>query len=833
MSRPFYCFGCYRLDPAARELRRGNERVALPQKTLECLIYLVEHRDRAVGRSELIHAVWGHVHFSDAHLGKVIFQVRRAVGDSGDDQGLILTVPRFGYRWVAEVRLDDETARAIEPVPALILSSAEPSVQPATASMIPAAEPSSGIGRLDAPASSIATGPSLPEPVAVTSVSAFAAMSLWRSRTVAWMVVLLLVSIAAMLALLRRAEVPVLTASAPVAVSGMPDAMAVLPVTVDADASWAWLRLGLMDLIGNRLRGAGRVVVPSDNVVAAIRAASSAQADADAAEAVRQASDPLSLVQPLARRTETGWVIVLKLYERDGSERQVEAQGVDAIAAGQDAADRLLALMGGVPDISLPSSSDRLVEIIQRIEAALLADQLDQARTILAQAPVDLRDAPEMRLRTAKLAILSGQAGEADAILEDLLRQVPAETEPVLRARVLSELGKAAIHTERMSIAESRYSEVLQLLETRKEPRLLATAYMGRGISEVAQGRKPDALADFSRARVALQLAGDRRGLAGADANEAMTDLEAGRYAQAIPVLQRAAEQFRRFGVAVGEARVTGGLINAHLALMQSREALAMSDEAGPLLQRLEQPLYRGTLQSARAAAEAAAGRMTQARTTMREATAEARRSGVGTLVAVLLAQQARLELTMGDAGAALELAATAVATTGGSLNDGDRADAWLTLARAQRELHRDREAAAEVARFEEWAATLENVQVRWRSHLARAEQAWAERRRDEAQAQYEQAQMAVRATGSPADLLAVVDSYGRTLLADGELVRATAEIGQVARWADQDFDAALLQAKLYHSLRQREALRAALEQARPLAGERAIPASLAVLPSD
>ena len=105
-----YRFADFQLDPAARELRRGDERVALPPKSLECLIYLVEHRERAIGRDELISAVWGRVDVSDALLAQTLLRARRAVGDSGNDQSSIRTVPRFGYQWVAATQAVDAAA---------------------------------------------------------------------------------------------------------------------------------------------------------------------------------------------------------------------------------------------------------------------------------------------------------------------------------------------------------------------------------------------------------------------------------------------------------------------------------------------------------------------------------------------------------------------------------------------------------------------------------------------------------------------------------------------------------------------------------------------------
>jgi DNA-binding winged helix-turn-helix (wHTH) protein len=73
--RPKYLFGEFELNPASRELLRSGKPIALRPRSLECLIYLIEHRDRAVGRDELI-GVWGRVDASDT----VVAQLLRAPG---------------------------------------------------------------------------------------------------------------------------------------------------------------------------------------------------------------------------------------------------------------------------------------------------------------------------------------------------------------------------------------------------------------------------------------------------------------------------------------------------------------------------------------------------------------------------------------------------------------------------------------------------------------------------------------------------------------------------------------------------------------------------------
>ncbi|HJU38608.1 MAG TPA: winged helix-turn-helix domain-containing protein, partial [Tahibacter sp.] len=81
MVRQRFRFGDCTLDIAARELKRHGERVELPPTVFDCIAYLVEHRDRAVGRDELVSAVWGKTAVSDTMLGKAVLAARRAVGD--------------------------------------------------------------------------------------------------------------------------------------------------------------------------------------------------------------------------------------------------------------------------------------------------------------------------------------------------------------------------------------------------------------------------------------------------------------------------------------------------------------------------------------------------------------------------------------------------------------------------------------------------------------------------------------------------------------------------------------------------------------------------------
>src|SRR5215469_11932321 len=95
--------GCL-LDTDRRELWRGSNPIAVEPQVFDLLAYLVQHRDRVVTKYELLEAVWGGRIVSGSALTTRINAVRRAVADSGEAQRLIRTVPRKGFRFIAEVK---------------------------------------------------------------------------------------------------------------------------------------------------------------------------------------------------------------------------------------------------------------------------------------------------------------------------------------------------------------------------------------------------------------------------------------------------------------------------------------------------------------------------------------------------------------------------------------------------------------------------------------------------------------------------------------------------------------------------------------------------------
>lgn len=104
-----YQFEDYSLDIDRQELRRGSELVDVEPQVLDLLQYLIRNRERVVSKDDLIEHVWHGRIVSESTLTSRITTARHAIGDSGDHQRLIRTIPRKGIRFVGEVRGGQDT----------------------------------------------------------------------------------------------------------------------------------------------------------------------------------------------------------------------------------------------------------------------------------------------------------------------------------------------------------------------------------------------------------------------------------------------------------------------------------------------------------------------------------------------------------------------------------------------------------------------------------------------------------------------------------------------------------------------------------------------------
>jgi TolB-like protein len=98
-----FCFAGHVLDVALRELRRGGVPIAVEPQVFDLLVHLIRNRDRVVTKDDLLNSVWGGRTVSESTLTSRINAARRAIGDSGEEQSLIRTLPRKGLRFIGEV----------------------------------------------------------------------------------------------------------------------------------------------------------------------------------------------------------------------------------------------------------------------------------------------------------------------------------------------------------------------------------------------------------------------------------------------------------------------------------------------------------------------------------------------------------------------------------------------------------------------------------------------------------------------------------------------------------------------------------------------------------
>ncbi|MEM9762324.1 MAG: AAA family ATPase [Pseudomonadota bacterium] len=98
-----YEFGRFVLDEEKREFSREGIPTAVEPKVFDVLLYLVENRERAVGREELFAACWPDVAVSGGTLSRCLSRVRLALGQPRADDEPIRTLHRKGYRFVAPV----------------------------------------------------------------------------------------------------------------------------------------------------------------------------------------------------------------------------------------------------------------------------------------------------------------------------------------------------------------------------------------------------------------------------------------------------------------------------------------------------------------------------------------------------------------------------------------------------------------------------------------------------------------------------------------------------------------------------------------------------------
>ena len=119
-----YLFEDYALDADRRELLKADRPIAVQPQVFDVLAFLIANRGRVVSKDEIIEAVWDGRVVSESTLTSRINSARSAVGDSGEEQRLIRTASRKGFRFIGAVRETASTEPPTQPPPTGVLPAA-------------------------------------------------------------------------------------------------------------------------------------------------------------------------------------------------------------------------------------------------------------------------------------------------------------------------------------------------------------------------------------------------------------------------------------------------------------------------------------------------------------------------------------------------------------------------------------------------------------------------------------------------------------------------------------------------------------------------------------
>src|SRR5262245_18531827 len=103
LTNHFYRFGDFTLDVDQKVLLRQGKPLLLAPKILEALLTLVQNGGRIVDKEELMTRLWPDTFVEESNLTYSIVQLRKTLGDDARRPRYIETIPKRGYRFIADV----------------------------------------------------------------------------------------------------------------------------------------------------------------------------------------------------------------------------------------------------------------------------------------------------------------------------------------------------------------------------------------------------------------------------------------------------------------------------------------------------------------------------------------------------------------------------------------------------------------------------------------------------------------------------------------------------------------------------------------------------------
>lgn len=159
-ARNFFHFENVTVEPQEFRVTRDGESVVLTPRAFDVLIVLLQNAGRVVEKQEIFDVVWKDTFVTDNALVKVIRELRSALGDDSENPHLIETLPKRGYRFIAEV-------------------STAPAAAPAEPESVPDDQEHEVSSTTDTPAGRPATGLRYPIALALAGLVLIAAIVGW------------------------------------------------------------------------------------------------------------------------------------------------------------------------------------------------------------------------------------------------------------------------------------------------------------------------------------------------------------------------------------------------------------------------------------------------------------------------------------------------------------------------------------------------------------------------------------------------------------------------------------------------------------------------------
>ena len=794
-----YRFGEFELMPAARLLLRNGDAVTLPLRAFECMVHLIEHRDRAVGRDELAQAVWHRDNVSDNQIAQAIAGIRRLIGERGSDGPMLRTVPGFGYHWIGAVEVLARSDATTQPV----ISACDDAAVDSGTGPAPGAED----GGID--------DTLRPRPP-------------WRA-----MATIVAILVALGLFALHRFQGTQTVPEAETEPEASTSPAWVLPAELPDEADLAWARIALMALVGERLRSHDLPVVPVENVLTHL------DADSDVAESSLDELGAARIVRTRASRDGESWRVALAMPDRDGSEVLVHGHDQDLLKAAESATDALALHLGGRAGAGSSDADERLASIRHTVRVG----DIDGARTQLARLPAALRDSVQAGLIEVQIDNEQGRTERAAERLEVLFQRVQAGGSDEDRCEVML----ARIQLARRSRQPDWHTDVdamIELAERSAVPHLIARAVNLRGIRNVEAGQFEAAVQDFSSVRRIRMDLGDELGAADAMANLGRVSPLLGNVAESVDRLSRSARVYRRYGAAPSEFQTLLSSMAIQSAALRWQEALASSDRARLLLPHIPDPGKRSTFHRRRATVMLGLGRTREALELMDEADrllGEARADAARIARANL--HRSKALQTLGRLDEALAAADTTfsaldewqaqselrshLAVQGPDLALADWMDARAALMQAR--------PGTTIALDTRHLAAFDRGDSPY-ALVARGDWLREQGRDDAAEASYRQALADAERSNSLSRILAATEALVKFLLPRDRLEEAGALVDALyardPEILDRDFDTAVLMLRIRHARGDTAAWSAMLARTGELAGDRELPAELVQAPA-